>query len=134
MTYSNSICAKIGRHLIKSDPQAAETIIKKIVVPRVDIDVEKIPDYFLTYCTKIGVQPEDQQGPVLDRSRSELNKVFIASMLVMYNDQRLVKKHISIALKKKPPKLSPQVSEVKFRYQKDIEFKTKVDNTLKIFL
>lgn len=133
MVYTRKILAKIGRHLIESDPVIAKNILEEIKTGP-DKDIKKIPMYFISFCREINVNPEQQKGLVFDRQRCENNKIFISAMVEIYNNQRLVGKTISETLNKKQPLVSRQVSEVKFRYKKDEDFKNKVDNILKLFL
>lgn len=131
MTYSKHDLISIGKTIVSSDPEKARTIVNSLQ-PFIKKDISKIPDYFTSFCSAINVTPEQQAGRTYNRSISENNKVFISAMLCIYNDQFLLVKTISDTLKKKHPLISRHVSEVKFRYKKDQDFKNKVDNAIKL--
>jgi len=133
MTYTRKTLILIGRSIVESDPTKAQLIVDGMKKKTKEKDITLIPDHFVTYCEAINSNPVDHVGAVFNRQKSEENKIFIGAMLLIYTDHRSFIKTIASTLGKKQQQASRHVGEVRFRYKKDLDFKTRVDKIKKIF-
>lgn len=129
MTYTNKILAHIGKQVVKQHPDIAIGILESVKKP-LSTDLEKIPSYFNIYCLHAGIDPQELKGPVYKSSLTELKKVFISSMMNIYDGHRGVNKALSLTLDQQTSYTSRLVKEVDFRYKKDALFIQKVNNIL----
>lgn len=131
MTYNKKTLARIGREVINNHPTIATGIISQFKQAQCD-DLTRIPMFFTCYCNTIGVKPETIQGPVYKSQITEMKKVFVSAMIVMYVDKYLLNQYISNALGQPPSTTTWMINEVKVRYKKDIDFTEKVNNILNL--
>lgn len=129
MVYPNQTLIKIGREVLKKHPEIATSIIEEIPKPKCR-DLDKMSNYFKLFCFEIGVKPNDIKGPVFKSSLTEKKKIFIGAMYSLFTDQYRFSKKISETLEQKRQSTDRMLSEVKFRYQRDDDFRSKVDNIL----
>jgi hypothetical protein len=129
MVYPNQTLIRIGREVLKKHPEIATSIIDEIPKPKCK-DLDKINNYFKLFCFEIGVKPGDIKGPVFKSCLTEKKKIFIGAMYSLFTNQYRFSKTISGVLMQKHSLTSRMIDEVKFRYQKDADFKKNVDNIL----
>lgn len=129
MVYPNQTLIKIGRAVLKKHPDIATSIMQDIPKPKCK-DLDKISAYFKLFCFEIGINPCDIKGAVFKSNLTEKKKVFIGAMYSLFTDQYRFSKTISGILGQDPSQTTRMMEEVKFRYNRDEDFKNKVDYIL----
>jgi hypothetical protein len=130
MVYNKKTLAKIGRAVLDQHPDIASGIIRSMAIPAC-ADLSMVPTYFALYCQAVQIDPDILKGPVYKSDITEIKKVFISAMINLYSSPHLFNKVISSVLTQNHRTTSWMINEVKVRYQKDIDFTNKVNNTLK---
>lgn len=130
MVYANQTLIRIGREVVKKHPELAHSIIDEIPKPKCS-DLGKISNYFNLFCFEIGCDPDEIKGPVFKSSLTEKKKIFIGAMYSLFTNQYRFSKTISDILDQKHSVTSRMMEEVKFRYERDPDFKDKVNSILK---
>lgn len=129
MRHSRKVLAKLGREVISRYPDIATPILDRMNDRR-EHDLSKIPDHFNSYCQAIGANPESIKGPVYKSSITELQKVFVSAMTIIYCGKWGLTKTLAGTLGQVPPLTSRWIGEAKARYQKDKPFTEKVNDIL----
>ena len=129
MIYPNQTLIKIGKEVVKKHPELASSIIDEIPKPKCN-DLDKISKYFNLFCFVIGVKPCEIKGPVFKSNLTEKKKIFIGAMYSLFTNQYRFSKTISATLGQKHSVTSRMMEEVRFRYERDSDFKDKVDHIL----
>ena len=129
MIYPNQTLIKIGKEVIKKHPEIATSIIEELPKPKCK-DLDKIGNYFKLFCFEIGVNPDEIKGPVFKSNLTEKKKIFIGAMYSLFTNQYRFSKTISGILGQDPSQTTRMMEEVKFRYERDCDFKDKVNKIL----
>lgn len=129
MIYPNQTLIKIGREVVKKHPELASSIIEEIPKPKCK-DLGKINNYFKLFCFEIGVKPDEIRGPVFKSCLTEKKKIFIGAMYSIFTNQYRFSKTVSGILGQDPAQTTRMMEEVKFRYERDFDFRDKVNNIL----
>ena len=93
-------------------------------------DLGKISNYFNLFCFEIGVKPDEIKGAVFKSSLTEKKKIFIGAMYSLFTNQYRFSKTISGVLEQDPAQTTRMMDEVKFRYERDFDFRERVNNIL----
>lgn len=135
-TYQNSFCQQLGRILLSKEPAIAQALISEYLPARskpIETDLTKIPDYFTSFCELQQINPEDYTGALYKSSKIDKRRLFVAVIILMYHRRtKLVAKCISETVGQDPAMTTRMIQEVEFRYSKVDEFKSQVDEVVKL--
>lgn len=135
--YQPSFFNQLGRLLLKKKPEIAQELISEYLPARVplDADLDKIPDYFQTFCRLQQLDPKEYTGPLYKSSKIDKRRLFVAAIILMYHPRtRLVAKYISETIGQDPSNTVKLIQEVEFRYKELEDFKTQVDEIVKTLM
>ena len=78
----------LGLVLMQTDPERAKKIISIYINPEPRFhDYSLIPLFFYSFCKIRGIDPDKFQGPLFKTSMTDTRRLFISSMIRLYNPQ-----------------------------------------------
>lgn len=129
MNYSKNILANIGRVVVSEHPDIAKTIMDQ-VENNICLQQETIQFMFERYCNMMDIKHSELTGPVFKSRFTEIRKIFISVIISFYGDRRRLNKILSDILQQPSSLMSRQISEVKFRYKRDVDFMDKCNKAI----
>lgn len=119
----------IGREVCKSHPDIAANIIDCFPVVKCN-DLWKIEVYFEIYCKAYDLQRSEITGAAFKGDLVEIKRVFVGAMYNIFTKVYKFSKIISQTLEQDPATTSRMISDIKFRYKTDSDFKDRVNEFL----
>lgn len=88
-SFSKKDHALLGKLLLKNKPDIAQELIKTYLPeqPPKESDFSKIKDLFSRFCKIQNIEPEEHLGPVYKSDKVSMRRLFVATMVHLYNPQ-----------------------------------------------